>query len=229
MRLTTPAVLLLALATAVSGCGGGANDKPDAAATRSATSTPSVTPTSTPTPTAAGTIDPSVDCATMFSRGAAVKLAAEKVAAPTREAFSGLTACRWTSTSTGAWVQVLAVPASEWAKVLPSAIGTVLDSDLQFEGRDKLDQALTLVKAGGKLSNSRACGIFSTMVTSLQGQPKGSTRVFNYVPNAQVPEAVNGQACVGGRYFSVQFTSSTLKAGPAVNKRIKSALASLTG
>ncbi|MFL6159270.1 MAG: hypothetical protein ACJ72D_24555, partial [Marmoricola sp.] len=173
-------------------------------------------------------IDTSVDCARIFTRPSADALAGEKLGSPTREGFSGLTACRWTSARTGTYVQVVAVPGATWAKVLPSAIGTVLDSDLQFEGRDKLDQALRLVRSGGTLTSTAACGIFSTMVTSLQGQPKGSTEVFNYVPSDDAPQALNGQACVRGRYYSVQLASADLKAGPALNSRITRALHLLT-
>ncbi|HET6154032.1 MAG TPA: hypothetical protein VFE15_13850 [Marmoricola sp.] len=231
-RFVVPVAVLLATALLTAGCGGsgGGSSRP-AAGTEPVPIVPSSTPvtsspstaTSTPT-TPAEPIDKSVDCSRIFSHNAAVALAGEKLGSPTREAFSGLTACRWTSPTTGSWVQVVAVPGAKWVKGIPQAVNAVMSSDLQFEGRNTLKKALALIKSGGKISDVRACSIFSTMVSSLQGAPKGSTRAFNYLPDASEPQAINGQACVDGRYYSVQLTSANLTAGKPLRTRITTAL-----
>lgn len=237
VRFAVPIATLLATAVLAAGCGGSGGGSPHPAG---ATEPVPIVPTSTPVPTPTGSatatptapseaIDKSVDCSRIFSLKAAVALAGEKLGHPTREAFSGLTACRWTSPTTGSWVQVVAVPGAKWVKGIPQAVEAVMSSDLQFEGRNTLEKALKLIKSGGKVSDVRACSIFSTMVSSLQGAPKGSTKAFNYLPDASAPQAVNGQACVDGHYYSVQLTSANLKPGKALRARIATALGVATG
>ncbi|MET3961060.1 hypothetical protein ABIE44_000994 [Marmoricola sp. OAE513] len=186
---------------------------------------PTAEPTATRQPTLTPTTAAPVDCGEVFSRAEAEALADGDLGAGKPEAFSGLTACAWTSTTTGARVGVLAVPSSEWAKVLPAAVGTLLESDVDFAGRELLDDALELIEEGGTLDDTKACEVFSTMA-SLQGQPKGTTQVFNYVPDDQAPQGINGQACVNGRYYSVQLVAPGIKKGPKIEARIRAALAS---
>lgn len=217
-------VVVVVVLAAAAACGGDGDDTDPSVASQapSATSTPSPTAPATKAPTV-----PKVDCAKVFSQHDAEALAGARLGKPRSEAVSALPGCRWTSAKTGAWVQTLAVPASVWAKAIPAAIGTLLESHLEFEGRDELDEARRLIEGGGVIGNAEACRIFSTMVSSMQGQPVGSADVFNYVPSKADAQGINGQACVKGRYYSVQLVAPNLKPGPAVEKQIKQALASL--
>lgn len=218
MRSGSVVGVILALAFAISGCGG--DDAPSAATTSSQSVAPSPTPTTTPTPTTA----PKVDCTKLLTQREAEALAGESLGRPKQDPVTSLPSCRWESASSGAWVVALAVPASTWADALPEVIGAALDSGEEFEGREDLDAALKLVEAGGTLDDVAACNIFSAMVHAFRGLPAGATRVVNYVPDKEAPQGINEQACLHGRYYSVQFISATLKAGPAVEKRIRQAL-----
>lgn len=232
-RVLQGAALVIALTT-VAGCGGGSDsDGPSAASplpsgtATDVTVSPSTAPSSTATPTKTPTA-PKVDCAKIFTQQGAEALAGEALGRPKSEAVSSLPGCRWTSSKTGAWVQALAVPASRWAQAVPEAVETALASGLEFEGRDQLEEARRLIEEGGKLDNAAACGVFSTLASALQGQPVGTTKVFNYVPNKEAAQAINEQACLNGRYYSVQLVSPRLKPGPALEKRIRQALAELS-
>lgn len=228
MRSGSVIGLVLALGLTISGCGGddgqiGDASTPVVSTTPVVTPTPSSGPSSSPTPVAP------ISCPKIFSQAAAEALAGEKLGKPTTEGVSSLSACRWDSAATGAWVQTISVPASDWARAVPEAIDTALGSDLEFEGRDKLEAARSLIEQGGALDDTAACGIFSTMASALQGQPAGTTKVINYVPSKEAAQGINEQACLGGRYYSVQLISPTLKPGPALEKRVKRALATISG
>lgn len=237
-RPFTGVLLVLALAMAISGCGG-SDGEPDAEPTVATSTSPSSSPTSnrggTPSTSTAAPRSvsptapvPKVNCRKAFSQKAAEALAGEKLRAPKSEAVFSLPGCRWYSTSTGAWVQAVAVPASQWAKAIPDAVESTLASDLEFEGREKLEEARRLIEAGGTLDDAAACGIFSTIASALQGQPAGTTRVISYVPSQAAPEAINEQACLRGRFYSVQLVAPELEPGPGLESKIKRALVTLS-
>lgn len=225
MRSGSVIGLVLALGLTISGCGGD-----DDQIGGSSTPIVSTTPVVTPSPTASSTPVPrAIDCTKLFGQAAAQALAGESLGKPRTEAVSSLAGCRWDSATSGAWVQAISVPASDWAKAVPEAIDTALSSDLEFDGRDKLEEARRLIEEGGALDDKASCGIFSAMASALQGQPAGTMKVINYVPNKEAAQGINEQACLSGRYYSVQFISPTLKPGPALEKRIKRALATISG
>lgn len=207
--------VVLALAFVISGCGG--DDAPSTAGTP--TPSPSAAPSSTPTP------GPKVDCGKVFDRADAEALAGQKLAAGVNQPLQSLTACQWSAAETGAYVQVLSVPASQWAQIVPDAISTVLaDPELEFPGRDKLVEARDRIVGGQGLDDAAACGVFSTLASSLSAQPAGTIRFVTYQPTEEAPQAVNGQACIKGHYYSVQYFALTFKKSPAVQRRIERAL-----
>ncbi|MCX6397910.1 MAG: hypothetical protein NTV23_15590 [Propionibacteriales bacterium] len=212
--------LALSLLVLGAGCNGDDGAAPDAGG---AAATAATSPAGTPSAV------PKVDCATVLTQAEAQALAGQKLSGPVQDPVSSLPSCRWESASTGAVVLALAVPASTWARALPEVIGAALDSGEAIDGREELDAALELVEAGGTLDDDAACGVFSAMLHAFQGLPTGATQVVNYVPSKDAPQGINEQACLGGRYYSVQLISSTLKAGPAVEQRIRSALRALRG
>lgn len=218
MRLARPFATLLVLVLALSACGGGDDDS---GTTKKAEKSPSAAASASPTAAV-------VDCAKVVPVVDVATLAGEAVSPGEPEDVAGLAGCRWNAKS-GARVQVIAVSASGWAAMLPQAIGTLLESEVDFAGKDKLEAALKLLEKGGTLDDAEACGIFTTMIVSLQGQPAGATRVVNYVPTATAPQGINAQACEGGRYYSVQLVKPGMKRNAAVETRIQAALARVIG
>lgn len=219
--------VVCAVALAVSACGGG-DDQVDAAATPlTSTATASVPPID-PGPSSSGEAAP-VDCKAVLPQRAAEMLAGEELGAPQPEPISSLPGCRWESKKTGSWVIALSVPAADWAQAVPDVVAAALDSGEEFEGREALQEARRLIEDEGGVDNASACAIFSTIATALQGSPEGATKVFTYVPTEDAAQGINQQACLDGRYYSLQFVSAQLKPGPALEKRVGQALSTLTG
>lgn len=211
-------VLALAAALVLGGCGG---DDQQASSDPAVPTATVALPTPTPSPTG-----PKPDCATILPRAAADALAGKRLKAPVPDETSPLPACRWTAAD-GTGVAAISVPASQWAQAVPAAVQAALDSAPEFDGREKLVEALNLISSGGTLDNAAACGVFSTIASAVQGHPAGTTTVLDYVPDRAGAQGISVQACTNGRYLSVQLASPTFKAGAGVEKRVRDALAAM--
>lgn len=209
MRRLAVALFLLPALLGLVGCGG---DEPEAA--------PSGSPT---------TEDPgSSACRRLLPDDAARALAGTTAKAPVDTEVGNLDACRW-DLGVGEWIQVVDVPAAEWAAQLPALIDQVKASG-QFDKATmaKLEEGRQVLESGKKLTPAQACGLFTTLVVEIQHQPKGSDHVVNFVPNPTSPQAVNAQRCVGGRYTSVQLVSADLQGNRSETQRALTALEAVT-
>lgn len=102
-----------------------------------------------------------------------------------------------------ATLQVIDLPAAEWATGVGPAIDQVRAAITDPEMLAQLDEGMRILAEGNADSDAGACQIFTAMVTA-HGMPPGSNAVVNYVPDEDAPLAINAQVCVDGRYLSVQ-------------------------
>ena len=102
-------------------------------------------------------------------------------------------------------VQVIQVPAAEWASALPTIVesikalpaGAVDENVLQ-----QLEDGSQLLAAGSEFSAEESCDYFSLMVEA-QGAPVGSTQIVTFFPDQEDPIAVTGQRCISGQFTSL--------------------------
>ncbi|SDU38780.1 DUF3558 family protein [Amycolatopsis keratiniphila] len=145
---------------------------------------------------------------------------------PKTLAVGGLPACHW-KTPAGGRVQVIGTSAEKWATQLPAAIEQLKKSGLldDPETARKLEAARDLIASGKEIAPDRACELFSTLL-EIQGQPVGSSRTVNLIPTRENPKAINGQACSGGRFTSVQLVAPNLSGSDDEVSRLSSVLTS---
>lgn len=149
-----------------------------------------------------------------------------EVSDPKPLAVGGLPACHW-ETPAGDRVQVIGASAGTWAMQLPAAIEQVKKSGLldDPETARKLEAARDLIASGNEIAPDRACELFS-MLLEVQGQPAGSFSTVNLIPTRENPKAINGQACSGGKFTSVQLVAPNLSGSDDEVSRLSSALTS---
>lgn len=189
-------ILLVLLAVAgLTACGG---DEPEAL------------PTAPTTPTTSALPDPdSLACPRLLSDAAAAELAGAEPQPPVATKLGELDACRW-DIAMGSWIQVVDVPAPQWAAQLPAALEEARSSgDFDVATLRTLEEGLAPLRRGGQLSPARSCALFSTFARKIVGA-EGNDAVVNFVPDRTVPQAVNAQRCLGGRYTAVQLVSPDL-------------------
>jgi len=147
-----------------------------------------------------------------------------EVSGPKSLAVGGLPACHWETTD-GGRVQVIGASAEKWATQLPAAIEQVKKSGLldDPETARKMEAARDLVASGKEIAPDRACELFSTLL-EVQGQPAGSSHTVNLIPTRENPKAINGQACGGGRFTSVQLVAPNLSGSDDEVSRLSSVL-----
>lgn len=153
-----------------------------------------------------------------------LSMLAGEVSDPKSLAVGGLPACHW-ETPAGGRVQVIGASAEKWATQLPAAIEQVKRSGLldDPETARKLEAARDLIASGKEIAPDSACELFSTLL-EVQGQPAGSSRTVNLIPTRENPKAINGQACSGGRFTSVQLVAPNLSGSDDEASRLSSVL-----
>lgn len=102
-----------------------------------------------------------------------------------------------------ATLQVIDLPAAEWAAGVGPAIDQLRELITDPDMLAQLDEGLRILAEGSADSDSGACQIFSAMVAA-KGMPPGSDQIVNYLPTKDAPLAINAQQCIDGRYLSVQ-------------------------
>lgn len=119
-------------------------------------------------------------------------------------ATAGVQNCQW-SGATGRWVQVVSIPAQNWARSLPDLVRAAKSSGVlsDEENLERLEEAAGLVEAGKEIGPAEACSLFSTMIEEFQGMPAGSDQIVTLLPTGEDPMAVTSQVCREGRYTSV--------------------------
>lgn len=167
-------------------------------------------------------------CRRLLPDAAANALAGTKTELPVATQVGGLDGCRW-DMKTGDWIQVVDVPAAQWAKQLPTAIDQAKASgQIKPEVLSRLESSIKPLRAGKALSGEQACALFRTWATQLQKAPKGADVVLSFVPAPPAtPQATNAQRCVGGRYTSVLFVAAETLGTPKELQKIRAALASV--
>lgn len=166
----------------------------------------------------------SAQCHDLLDKAEVRTLIGGELLDPTDTTIGGLEACRWDGvTDPGASVTVVRTPAEAWAEKLPVLIDQY-EKVGALEGSDKaaIDRARELVESG-TLTSEQACAAFSTMLVELQKLPAGSTRVVNWLPSKDAPQAVNIQTCVDGVYTSVQLIAGGLQGTQAEEDRLVAA------
>ena len=163
-------------------------------------------------------------CTDLLSSDAVAQLAGEDMGEPRPVDVGGLEACRWDAADESPWVQVVRLPAAEWAASLPELFEQVRRSGLaDGENLRKLEQGLELLESG-ELDDEGACRLFTTMVVDIQGAPAGSQEIVNYVPTQTDPLGVNAQACSGGVYASVQLVADDIEVSVSMTTRMQGAV-----
>jgi hypothetical protein len=133
-------------------------------------------------------------------------------------------ACQWGDGDVG--VQVIQVPAEQWAKSIPDVVDQLRSSgSLDPENQSKLDAAARLL-AAEDIDPGPACDLFSVMVEVEQNEP-GLTTTVNYLPTKEEPEAVTAQACIDGVYSSIMLASADLNVDDATTYAATNALTTL--
>ena len=199
----TPALVLATLLLLTSACGGDDEE-----------------PSGEPTEKQKG----SAQCHDLLDKAAVQKLAGGDVLDPTETTIGGLEACRWGGVSDpGASVTAVRTPAETWAEKLPVLIDQY-ERTGALAGTDKaaIKRARELVESG-TLTGEQACEAFTTMLVELQELPAGSTRVVNWLPSKEAPQAVNVQTCEDGIYTSLQLIAGGLKGSAAEEERLTEA------
>jgi hypothetical protein len=221
VRFVRITIALTAVVLVVAGCGG--KDAPSEAES----SPPASSPRSTPTNSAAS---PDT-CSALLAADEVEELIGGSADDPVATKIGDLPACQWSAAEGEATVTAGRFPAADWARALPDLIGLVQKAglDLSAADRRKLTRGQELVDRGGANDDKAACELFSTMVVRLQGSPRGSTRIVNYVPSREQPQAVNGQACEKGTYYTVQLVKQGLEQTDEQNATIVKALVHLIG
>lgn len=167
----------------------------------------------------------SAQCNRLLPRKDVERLVAGEVVDPEDTIIGGMEACKWDGiTDPGASVTIVRTPAEQWADKLPALIDQYEKTGM-LEGLDKakVDRALKLIQDGGVLDGDAACKIFTTMIVELQKQPAGATRIINWLPSQEEPQAVNIQTCEDGRYTSLQLIAGGLKGTAADQARLQEA------
>ncbi|HET9420188.1 MAG TPA: hypothetical protein VFO49_03555 [Nocardioides sp.] len=168
-------------------------------------------------------------CAALIDRSAELA-ALGSASQEQRIDVGGLPACQAQVDGSNAGVdqiQVIQVPAEEWARTLPDLIDELLESDVIDDPaqRRKLEQGREMITSDDQLTPDSACELFTTLVVSLQGLEKGARSIVNVLPDPQSPLAANGQACSDGSYTSVQVESaSALAVDEALLGQVRAAL-----
>jgi hypothetical protein len=125
-------------------------------------------------------------------------------------------------------IQLIQVPAAEWARGLPGLIDQIVQSG-QIQDQAAMSKLLTgraMVEGGEELSGDQACELFTTLVVTLQTAEPGAISIINVIPSRDDARAVNGQACSAGTYTSVQIEGrTTLDITPALLDLVRFALA----
>lgn len=203
MRRTATVLTASALLLVASACGGSGEEEPSGEASDQ---------------------KGSAQCHDLLDKAAVQKLMAGDALDPTETTIGGLEACRWDGvTDPGASVTVVRAPAETWAAKLPVLIDQYEETGA-LEGTDKakIDRARELVESG-TLTSEQACEAFTTMLVELQKLPAGTTRVTNWLPDAEAPQAINVQTCEDGIYTSVQLIAGGLKGDAAEEARLQAA------
>lgn len=140
-------------------------------------------------------------CAPMTSTQAQ-SLTTYELGPPANLDVAGTPACQWRGDR--ALVQLIAAPASLWAKNLPAAIKQFEDGGGAGDGetRRKIEKAKEILASGTPVDDATACDLFFTMAEVQNGPGRGS-EVVNIAPSADNPQAVTAQTCTKGRFTSV--------------------------
>ena len=215
LTVVVSSVFLLALA----GCAG---DEPDDAGADPAS--PKATSSAPATTSSPDTSDASaVDQCELLTDAQIAELAGEPLAGKQPHTIAGqLPACVWGTPEKH--VQVGSVSAVDWARGLPTIVeqlkaGGAVDA-ANFQ---KLEDAADLIASGESIPADQACGLFTKLV-ELNGLPKGSNMTVNLVPDANDPQAITGQACLGGNYTTVLLVRPGLSGSEEENQRVEQAL-----
>lgn len=170
----------------------------------------------------------SVKCRQLLSDAEAEAFAGKRPSHPIATRVAQLDACRW-DLEMGEWVQVVDVPAAEWAAQLPAALEQAKAAgQLDKAALATLEKSIKEIGPGRQPTGKQACAMFSTWAVKLQGAPKGSDVVLSFIPAPpSTPQAVNAQRCVNGRYSSAMLVESNLQGSEAELERARTALAAL--
>jgi hypothetical protein len=138
---------------------------------------------------------------------AVADLAGGPITAHSDAVVGALPACQWQDGDLR--VQVIQVPAGEWAVSMPALLDQMRESGgLDETNLARIDEAIELIESG-VVAPAAACAMFSTMA-EIAGHETGTDRLVNLVPNAEEPQALSGQACFDGVYTSVLLVSPGL-------------------
>jgi len=142
-------------------------------------------------------------------------------------ATAGVQHCQW-SGAEARFVQVVSIPAQDWARSLPDIVRAAKSSGVlsDEENLKRLEEAAGLVEAGREIGPAEACSLFSTMIEEFQGMPAGSDQIVTLLPTGEDPMAVTSQVCREGRYTSVMVAD---RAGFEDTAPLEERLAELAG
>ena len=226
MNARRPSLLIAALAlagTLLAACGGDGDGDGDASS-----STPPPSPTSSGTGGSGGTGDEEA-CATRLAQSAALAGVGE-IGEVSLTEVGGVQACRASVSGSEVGVedvQLIETSAAQWAEGLPEALAQVLNAGVITDQGNlaKIREAQELLGSGEGLDDAGACDLFATLVVELQGAAPGARSVVNSVPSEQAPVAVNGQACSGDAYTSIQVENPAgVQGGAVLQELVRGAL-----
>jgi len=171
-----------------------------------------------------GSDDAGPESCRLLSDAEVAELAAQPVTQSRASTVGALPACRYMVENSDK-VQVIDVPASEWARELPALLDQVERSGVVKDPatRDKLAAVREQLGATGALDDDAACAMFADLL-EIQGLPAGEDRIVNFVPTREEPQGINGQTCTDGVYTSVQLQSDDLGDAQAAAVRVETAL-----
>ena len=220
LTLVVSSVLVLAL-------GGCAGDEPDEAGADAPS--PEATSSAPATTTSPETSDASeIDQCELLTDAQIAELAGERLGGKQPHTIAGeLPACVWGTPVKG--VQLGSVSSVVWARGLPTVVEQLKASGAADAATlQKLEDAADLVATGESIPAGQACDLFTKLV-ELNGLPKGSNVTVNLIPDANNPQAISGQACLGGIYTTVLLIRPDLSGSDDETQRVEQALRQAMG
>ncbi len=172
----------------------------------------------TPTPTATGV------CDALLPEKAVEDLAGQALHAPrfsSVKALGEVEVCEWVARfDSRAGVSAARIPASDWVSVLPVVVDTLLESDMEFPGRERLRSSLALIRSEKDFDDREACVLFTTLAVATGEGTAGATETLVYFPTYEEPTSIIFQQCRDERFTSLQLIGRDLVAGEEIEGRL---------